>query len=135
MEQRAIAAQVSDLIVFDFLTNNPDRYSGGNMKESPDGRQLYFMDNTMSFFVEMEGKDRNRQALVRTQRFSRALYQALDRIDARTLERVLGEDAGHPMEILTEPEIRAVVARRDLVRHYIGELIAQYGAKSVLYFP
>ena len=135
MEQRAIAAQISDLTVFDFLTNNPDRYSGGNMKTSPDGQQLFFMDNTMSFFVEMDGKDRNRQALIRTQRFSRSLYQALARLDVRTLERVLGEDGGHPMEILTEPEIRAVIARRDLVRRYIDELIAQYGAKNVLYFP
>jgi len=135
MEQRPIAAQISDLTVFDFLTANTDRYSGGNMKVSPDGARLFFMDNTMSFFVEGDGKDRNRQALFRTQRFSRALYQALGRIDARTLERILGEDAGHPMEILTEPEIRAVVARRDVVRRYIDDLIAQYGAKNVLVFP
>jgi hypothetical protein len=135
MEQRAIAAQISDLTVFDFLTANTDRYSGGNMKVSPDGARLFFMDNTMSFFVELDGKDRTRQALFRTQRFSRALYQALDRIDARTLERILGEDAGHPMEILTEPEIRAVVARRDVVRRYIDDLIAQYGVKNVLVFP
>src|SRR6266404_6227121 len=47
VEQRPIAAQLSDLVVFDFLTSNPDRFSGGNMKVSPDGTQLYFMDNTM----------------------------------------------------------------------------------------
>jgi hypothetical protein len=137
MEQRAIAAQISDLIVFDFLTANPDRYSGGNMKISPDGAQLYFMDNTMSFFLEMDGKDRARQALIRTQRFSRALYRSLDRIDVGTLQQILtlGDDAGHAAEILTEPEIRAVVARRDLVHHYIEGLIAQYGAKNVLVFP
>jgi len=135
MEQRAMAAQLSDLTVFDFLTANTDRYSGGNMKISPDGEQLFFMDNTMSFFVELEGMDRNRQALFRTQRFSRALYQALDRIDVPTLERVLGQDAEAPIEILTRPEIRAVVARRDVARRYIDDLIAQYGAKNVLSFP
>jgi hypothetical protein len=136
MEQRAIAAQISDLTVFDFLTANTDRYSGGNMKISSDGQQLYFMDNTMSFFLELEGKDKSRQALFRTQRFSRALYQALNRIDAPTLQRMLREDdAGTPLEILTAPEIRAVVTRRDLLRGYIDELIAQYGAKNVLYFP
>ena len=50
-----MAAQVSTLIVFDFLTANPDRYSGGNMKMSPDGKQLFFMDNTMSFYVDGNG--------------------------------------------------------------------------------
>jgi hypothetical protein len=114
MEQRAMAAQLSDLTVFDFLTANIDRYSGGNLKISPDGEQLFFMDNTLSFFVELEGRDKNRQALFRTQRFSRALYQALNRIDAPTLRRLLGQDAGTPIEILTPPEIRAVVARRDV---------------------
>ena len=80
-----MAAQISDLTVFDFLTANPDRYSGGNMKMSADGEQLFFMDNTMSFFLEPEGKDATAQVLFRTQRFSRALYEALDRIDVPTL--------------------------------------------------
>ena len=135
MEQRAMAAQLSDLTVFDFLTANTDRYSGGNMKMSPDGEQLFFMDNTMSFFVELDGKDRNRQELFKAQRFSRALYQALDRIDVATLERILSRDDGGSGEILTAAEIRAVVSRREVVRHYIGDLIAEYGAKSVLVFP
>ena len=33
---RELAAQISNLVVFDFLTANPDRYSGGNMLVSPD---------------------------------------------------------------------------------------------------
>ena len=116
-----MAAQLSDLIVFDFLTANPDRYSGGNMKMSPDGKQLFYMDNTMSFFVDPEGKERNRQELLKTQRFSRAPYEALDRIDVATLERILSREDGGSGEILTAAEIRAVVARREVVRQYIGD--------------
>ena len=135
MEQRAIAAQLSDLTVFDFLTANTDRYSGGNMKMSADGGQLFFMDNTMSFFLELDGKERNRQELFRIQRFSRALYDALARIDAPTLERVLGDESGGAMEILTGAEIRAVVGRRDVARRYIDDLVGQFGGKNVLFFP
>ncbi len=138
MEQREMAAQISDLTVFDFLTANPDRYSGGNMKMSADGEQLFFMDNTMSFFLELEGKDRNRLELYRTQRFSRALYQALDRIDVPTLKRLMRggrEKDGGGEEILTDAEIRAVVSRRETVRRYIAEMIDQFGAKNVLVFP
>jgi hypothetical protein len=135
MEQREMAAQLSDLVVFDFLTDNPDRYSGGNMKMSGDGSQLFFMDNTMSFFVDPEGKERNRLALLKTQRFSAALSQALDRVDVETLRRAFAEEGGSSYEILTEAEIKAVVARRGLVRRHIDQLIGQYGEKAVLAFP
>jgi hypothetical protein len=134
-DKRDIAAQLSDLVVFDFLTANPDRLSGGNMKMSPDGKQLYYMDNTMSFFVEPTSKAKARDALMRTQRFSRATYAALDRISVPTLERVLSEETGTPYEILTPAEIRAVVQRRDVVRQYVAVLIGQFGATDVLAFP
>jgi hypothetical protein len=134
-EQQSMARQVSDLIVFDFLTSNPDRYSGGNMKMSPDGTELFYMDNTMSFFVDPEGPAKNREVLFRTQRFSRSLYEALDRVTAPTLERALAQEAGAPYEILTPAEIAGVVGRRVVVRQYIDALIAQLGAGKVLVFP
>jgi hypothetical protein len=134
-EQASMARQVSDLIVFDFLTSNPDRYSGGNMKMSPDGTQLFYMDNTMSFFVDPEGPAKNREVLFRTQRFSRTLYEALDRVTAPTLERALAQEAGAPYEILTPAEIAGVVGRRVVIHQYIDALVAQFGARNVLIFP
>jgi hypothetical protein len=134
-DARDMAAQLSDLVVFDFLTANPDRLSGGNMKMSPDGRQLYYMDNTMSFFVEPAGNTKTREALLKVQRFSRATVAALDRISVPTIEHVLAEETGTPYEILTPAEIGAVVARRDVVRQYVAVLIHQFGANDVLAFP
>jgi len=131
----AMATQLSDLVVFDFLTANPDRYSGGNMKMSPDGKQLFYMDNTMSFFLEPAGLPRNREVLFKTQRFSRALYEALPRITVTTLQRALTEDLSTPYEILTPAEVDAVVARRQVVEQYLATLISAYGAKNVLAFP
>ena len=133
--QESMARQVSDLIVFDFLTSNPDRYSGGNMKMSPDGTQLFYMDNTMSFFVDPEGPPKNREVLLRTQRFSRTLYRALDRVTAPTLERALAEEASASYEILTPAEIAGVVGRRHAVQQYIEALMAQFGEPNVLVFP
>jgi hypothetical protein len=130
-----MAAQLSDLAVFDFLTANPDRYSGGNMKMSPDGKQLFYMDNTMSFYVDPNGIPRNREVLQRTQRFSRKLYTSLDRINAPTLEKALSEEIGAPYEILTPAEIAAVVARREVVRQHVGALVSAFGERKVLVFP
>jgi hypothetical protein len=135
MDQAAMAAQVSTLIVFDFLTANPDRYSGGNMKMSADSKQLFFMDNTMSFYVDGDGYERNREVLFKTQRFSRALYEALDKITTSNMQRALAEEMGTPYEILTPAEIAAVVSRRTVVQRYIAALIAQHGERNVLVFP
>ena len=134
-EKHGLAAQLADLLVFDFLISNPDRYSGGNMLTSEDGSRLLFMDNTLSFFIEPQGNDKIRTALGRSQRFSRRLYQALDRISEETLSRVLAQASEGDYEILTKPEIRAVVARHDYVQKYIDGLVATYGASEVLYFP
>jgi hypothetical protein len=134
-DRMAFARQISDLLVFDFLTSNPDRYSGGNMKMSPDGTELFYMDNTMSFFVDPQGTEKNREVLLRTQRFSRELYEALDRVTVPTLERALAQEPGAAYDILTPAEIAAVVGRRQFVQQHVRSLIAQLGAPAVLFFP
>jgi hypothetical protein len=134
LDKRPLAAQMSDLILFDFLTANPDRYSGGNIKMSPDGSQLYFMDNTMAFFLSPEGHQRNRQVLQRTQRFTRHLYRALGRVTMPALEKLMsGEDDRE--DVLTPSEIRAVVARREVAQRHIETLASAYGEADVLAFP
>jgi hypothetical protein len=133
--KHGLAAQVSDMVVFDFLTGNPDRYSGGNMMTNEDGTRLYFMDNTMAFFIEPEGNERTRSALQRTQRFSRRLYEALGRLSEPVLAEVMAQASEGDYEILTKPEMRAVVARRDYVRRYLDALLAVHGPAEVLYFP
>jgi hypothetical protein len=134
-EKHALAAQLADLLVFDFLISNPDRYSGGNMLTNEDGSRLLFMDNTLSFFIEPQGNEKNRVALARCQRFSRRLVQALDRIREETLTAILALASEGDFEILTKPEIRAVVLRRDYVQKCIDALVATYGASEVLFFP
>jgi hypothetical protein len=132
-QHRSFAAQVAVLVVFDFLIANPDRYSGGNMKTSSDGSQLFFMDNTMSFYLDPEGTDKNRQVLGRTQRFSRSMHQSLGRVEVSTLRRLFRDPDG--TTVLTDAEIRAVVQRRGFVELMVGDLIHRFGEKNVLCFP
>jgi len=133
-DKRRLAAQLSDLVVFDFLTANPDRYSGGNMKMSPDGEHLFYMDNTLSFFLRPEGHVRNRAALERAQRFSRRLHRALSGLTLESIEKVMW-DARDGQEVLTPSEIRAVVARRDVALEHIEAVARTYGEEQVLVFP
>jgi hypothetical protein len=124
-------AQLSSLLVFDMLTNNSDRFSGGNLMTSPDGRVLFWMDNTFGFQVEPEGHQKCRQWLQKSQKFSRKMVAALRKLSLPALRRALEPEPG----LLSEAEMRSVVARRDVTLRYIDDLIRQYSQDKVLVFP
>jgi hypothetical protein len=126
-----LMAQLSELLLFDLLTNNSDRFSGGNLMTSKDGRILFFMDNTFGFQVEPEGHMRCRTALMRCQKFGKKMVEALRRMDFTSLRAALAPEPG----VLNEAEQRAVLARRDVALRYVDGLIAQNGADKVLVFP
>jgi hypothetical protein len=126
-----IMAQLSTLLLFDLLTNNSDRFSGGNLMTSPDGKTLYWMDNTFGFQVEPEGHIRCRTYLFRCQKFSRRFVEALRRMDVAALRRALEAEPG----VLSEAELQSVMARREVAIKYLDGLIAQFGEEKVLQFP
>jgi hypothetical protein len=130
-EKVSLMAQLSSLLIFDMLTNNSDRFSGGNLMTSADGRTLFWMDNTFGFQVEPEGHQRCRTYLFRCQKFSRKMVAALRRLDSPSLRRALEVEPG----VLSEAEMKSVVARRDVTLKYVDGLIAQFGADKVLVFP
>lgn len=132
---RAFAAQISDMVVFDFLINNPDRWSGGNANMSPDGRVLYFMDNTMSFAPDPDGHGRTREYLHRSQKFSRQLVAGLRNLSRARIEAAMSHHTAPFETLLTTAEIDGVMARRKLALDYIDDLIARHGAGAVLVFP
>ncbi len=130
-EKFGLMAQLSSLLVLDLLTNNSDRFSGGNLMTSPDGKTLYYMDNTFGFQTDPEGHLKCRSYLLRCQKFSRRLIAALRTLDAAAIHRALEEEPG----VLTDEEIDAVVSRKDWVLRYVDGLIAKNGAGQVLVFP
>jgi hypothetical protein len=134
-EQRMVA-QISDMVLFDYLINNFDRWSGGNVQSSPDGRVLYFMDNTLSFGGrDRDGHVRTQIFLRRSQKFSRSLVAALRSLDETALRAALEYDTGPFDVLLREPEIEGVMARRGYALDYIDGLCAAHGEDDVLVFP
>lgn len=132
---RSMAAQISDMLLFDFVINNMDRWSGGNTRASADGSTLYFMDNTLSFGVDPDGHPKSLVYLQRSQRFSRSMVTALRNLDKRQLGEALEYEVEPFEELLTEAEARAVLSRRDVALDYIEQLIEMHGEAEVLVFP
>ena len=126
-----LMAQLSSLLLFDLLTNNSDRFSGGNLMTSKDGRVLFWMDNTFGFQIEPEGHLRCRTYLFRSQKFSRKMVAALRRLDLASLREALSPEPG----VLSEAEMASVIARKDVALRYVDGLVAQLGADKVLVFP
>jgi len=130
-----IVSQLSQLVLFDFIINNADRWSGGNVKASDDGRVLYFMDNTMSFGDDDNGHTKTRTYLERAQKFSRRMVDRLRKLEHDQLRAAFTTDI-EPFEfLLTDAEIKSVLARRDYAMRYIDRLIEKYGEEAVLVFP
>jgi hypothetical protein len=89
------------------------------------------MDNTFGFQVEPEGHQKCRQWLQKSQKFSRKMVAALRKLDLPSLRRALEPEPA----LLSEAEMRSVVARRDVTLRYIDDLIRQNGQDKVLVFP
>jgi hypothetical protein len=124
--------QLSGLLVLDLITSNYDRFTGTNDLMSPDGRTLYYMDNTIGFYLEPDGHPRPREHFLKCQRFSRRVYERLKALTEPALRAELMKEPDPPWSILTDEEIAAVLARRDFALKHIERLIEEHGAARVL---
>lgn len=133
---RPLIEQLSALIVFDVLIDNADRWTGGNLLTSPDGKVLYFMDNAFAFSKARFGHVSPTTALREIQVFPRGLVQRLRALTEDQLVATLATSSESELGPLLQPEeIRAIIARRDNMLTYIDQLIAERGEPAVLAFP
>ena len=135
VELAPMLAQIATVIVFDVVIDNSDRWSGNNTQGSPDGRVLYFMDNTLSFSTFTRGHAANLSKLGRIQVFPRALIGRLRLLTEGTIAAALGGEDDLLGPLLTDVEIRAIISRRDHLLEYVDRLIAELGEEVVLALP
>jgi len=136
-EERGLVEQLATLVVFDVVIDNSDRWSGANAKASPDGKTLYFMDNTLAFSKFKHGHDANLAPMRRLQVFPRGLIQKLRTLTLAQLNAALdlGNDDTGLAPLLDEVEVNAVLSRRNHVIEYVDQLIAEFGEDKVLALP
>jgi hypothetical protein len=135
-ERLELTRQLSDLIVFDYLTGNWDRWSSGNMLYGPDRRTLLLMDNNAAFNTEFSQhlEERLSAPLSQVERFSATLYHRLVGLRAEDIEAELASDPTGS-DLLTAQQIAAVLTRRDDVLRRIESLSDRHGHDAVLCFP
>jgi hypothetical protein len=135
-EQLSLAQQLSDLIVFDAVTGNWDRWSGDNLLFGPDHQTLLAMDNNGAFNAELSPRlqERLEAPLLQIERFSAALYWRLRGLTAESIRAELARDP-EGGGVLNQAQIDAVLVRRDRVVARIEALEREHGHDAVLCFP
>lgn len=138
----SLAAELSALLLFDFLEDNVDRWSGGNIlrQRAPAGEAplpMLFMDNGASFSAVNGGlgaRPSDQAArLDHVQRFSPSLLRALRGLTADTLQAAVAEDPLGPC--LSAAQIQAVLTRRDRIVAHADEVAAAHPQADVFAFP
>src|SRR5262249_54995550 len=132
------AAQVSTMIVFDAMTSNWDRYSGGNVGLDKTGTLVLFIDNDAAFTQgpPKEALAKNMQLVEATDRFSKSFLTRVRSIavDEDKVASALGEESpGKPL--VSRTIVHGVVVRTKEILAIIDAKIAAHGEADTLPFP
>jgi Golgi casein kinase, C-terminal, Fam20 len=114
-----LISQLSDMLILDFMTNNYDRFSGGNIISK--GGNLFFIDNGAAFGKEYPWK--------RSWRFSTLKYLKKIRISTwNKLNKLTINDLQVCLTpLLGQKQISAIVERKEELIAHIQSLIIKHG--------
>lgn len=124
-------AELSDVIVFDYLTQNTDRWGGNNtnLRTVGEGGELMFLDNAAGFVLGRRVPIMD-QRLAEVQRFRRRTVAAVRALDVDRLQSRLEDD---PLAPALDPrQLAHLEARRDFLVAYVDGLVERYGEDEVL---
>jgi Golgi casein kinase Fam20 len=131
--QEGLAASISTMLAFDYITANWDRWSGANVARSGEDGPLLFVDNDGAFY---EHPDRSQLAtqlarLRQVVRFSKSFVSALRRLDGANLRATFGEESpGTPL--LSDHVIADVESRMNVVLEVVDARIGRSGNAETL---
>jgi hypothetical protein len=125
------AAELSDLVLFDHLIGNLDRWGGNftNVRTLGAGGPLVHLDNANGFHRRDGGRDLLDAQLHAVQRFRRSTVEAIRAFDVRELERRLAREPGAP--ILDREQLDALEQRRERLLRHVAEMEREHGAEAL----
>lgn len=120
-------AELSDLIVFDYLTRNLDRWGGDNANVliRGAGGPLVFLDNSAGFEPGDWRPDLCDARLSVLQRFRRSTIAAVRALDLSAFEARLAAEAVTP--VLPKNQIHALAVRRKALLEHVAKLEEEHG--------
>jgi hypothetical protein len=126
------AAELSDMIVFDYLTQNVDRWGGDftNVRTRGSGGPLIYLDNGAGFWLGQQRLGLMEARLSALQRFRRSTIEAVRALDVDRLSTRLMDDPLAP--VLSRKQLDGIAQRRIAVLEHVDAMIARFGEAAVL---
>lgn len=124
-------AELSDLIVFDYLIQNLDRWGGHNtnVRTVGPGGPIMFLDNAAGFVLRRPRVELMDTRLAHVQRFRRSTIDALRAFDVDRFAARLAADPLAPE--LDARQLRNLETRRRYVIAHVDALVRQHGEDAV----
>lgn len=124
-------AELSDLIVFDYLTQNVDRWGGNftNVRTRGKGGPLIYLDNGAGFWLGDQRLGLMEARLKALQRFRRTSVEAIRQLDVDAFAARLAEDPVAP--VLNEKQLEGLRSRKAAVLAHVDRLVARFGEDQV----
>ncbi len=121
------AAELSDLLVFDYLIRNLDRWGGGNANVLMRGQHgpLVFLDNGAAFEPGDARPSLMEARLHVVQRFRRGTVAAVRAFDVARFKARLGGEVVQP--VLSAAQIQGLLARRKGLLEWVAEMEKAHG--------
>ena len=134
--QTRLAREASNMVMFDFLIGNWDRFSGGNFFVSRNRDHLILLDHNSAFApLSTTQRDRMERFLTSIERFSKSLTHRLRKLTKSEINEHLAKEPWHGrVPLLKEHDVTELLARRDSLIRHIDHLIETKGEDAVLSF-
>ncbi len=125
-------AELSDLIVFDYLAQNVDRWGGEftNVRTRGVGGPLIYLDNGAGFWLGEQRLGLMEARLNALQRFRRSTVDAVRALNVDALAKRMQDDPLAP--VLNEKQLDGLRQRRQALLDHVDALVARYGEAAVL---
>ena len=126
-------AELSDLIVFDYLTQNVDRWGGDftNVRSRGAAGPLIYLDNGAGFWLGEQRLGLMEARLKALQRFRRATIEAVRRFDIERFAARLQDDPLAP--VLNGKQLDGLAQRCGALLEHVDAMVARFGEARV--FP
>ncbi len=125
-------AELSDLILFDYLTQNVDRWGGDftNVRTRGAGGPLIYLDNGAGFWLGEQRLGLMESRLKALQKFRRSTIDAVRALDVEAFAERLRGDPLAP--VLNDKQLDGLRQRRQAVLDHVQTLVARFGEAAVM---
>jgi hypothetical protein len=130
---RALAPQVSSLLVLDHLLGMRDRWGTDLVVVAPKAPRLLALDleDALDPRAALDAKRKPGVAIKHVERFSRRLVVGLRKLTKDDVFRAIGVDE-QGARLLDEQQVALILARRDALVKHVDALVAKHGEARVL---